>query len=483
LHYFVGVDETDSFSSFSTSSKILDLQKQGWQRVASKECWTTKEQLAEKPEYCIVDGACVDAFRSGTSGQSLVENKDYFTSRWRLWSHRRGQLHAKNLAYQMLDAKNSAIYSRGLQTVVNKVARTNRKSTSTSSRDLTDTTASAIEGGAAANNNNPFAACQDACWALLIEDLRLECTAQAVERALNLPSPAPHPTIAVPDANTGSSASAISVDVNNKNTDITSPSSVVGNEVGAETVEDYAERRRARLIKEARTHRNAITTCVDAAPSTGVTSPLAGKRTFDPALLDAKLDTEEDLRNLELLGKSRVHGYKDNFFRDSDDSGFDSENDAVVERKTLQRLSASLSQNSSEKWFGYESSSKKNNGERKRTTPAEAYADIYGDAGRGSIISDTLEMRVFGGWEDREKVLKANSKADAQAVSVSNTFLPTAGPHCKQPPNDTTLNHTSIFSSNDIENFSGEGKGIRPTLPEQGSGKNPDYNPIHTKNL
>lgn len=428
-----------------------------------------------------MDGTCVDAFRSGTSGQSLVENKDYFTSRWRLWSHRRGQSHAQKLAYQMLDAKNSAIYSRGLHTVVNKVARTNRKSTS--SRNVT--TASAIEGEAAANN--PFAACQDACWALFIEDLRLECTAQAVERALNLSSPAPHPTIAVPDANTGSSVK--SVDVNNKNTDITSPSSAVGgaNAAGAESDQDYAERRRARLIKEAQAYRNASTTCVDAAPSTGVTSPLAGKRTFDPALLDAKIDTEEDLRNLELLGKSRVHGYKDKYCHDSDDSGFDSENDGVIERKTLQRLSATL--NSSEKWYGHGSSSKKNNGETKKTTLAEAqklestYADIYGDAGRGSIMSDALEMRAFGGWEDREKLMKANGKADAQAVSVSTTFSPTAGPHDKRPPNNTTLNHTSIFKSNDIENVSGEDKSVKPTSPEQGSGKNSDYSPIHTATL
>lgn len=431
-----------------------------------------------------MDGTCVDAFRSGTSDQSLVENKDYFTSRWRLWSLRRGQSHAQKLAYQMLDAKNSAIYSRGLQTKVNKVARTNRKSTS--SRNVT--TASAIEGEAEAAANDPFAACQDACWALFIEDLRLECTAQAVERALNLSSPASHPTIAVPDANTGSSVK--SVDVNNKNTDIKSPSSV-GNEAGAEIDLDYAERRRARLIKEAQAYRNASTTCVDAASSTGVTltSPLAGKRTFDPALLDAKIDTEDDLRNLELLGKSRVHGYKDKYCHDSDDSGFDSENDGVIERKTLQRLSESLAQNSSEKWYEYGSSSKKNNDETKKTTLAEAeklgntYADIYGDAGRGSIMSDALEMREFGGWEEREKLMKANAKADAQAVSISTTFLPTGGPHDKRPPNDTTLNHTSIFKSNDIENVSGEGKSVEPTSPEQGSGKNSDYSPIHAARL
>jgi len=71
--------------------------KQGWLRLASKDCWAGTD-IVGKLEYCIVKKSCVGAFRSG---QTLIENEDYFTSRWGFWKHHRGEKHSKNAAFQV----------------------------------------------------------------------------------------------------------------------------------------------------------------------------------------------------------------------------------------------------------------------------------------------------------------------------------------------------------------------------------------------
>jgi len=442
---------------------ILDefkTQKQGWYRIASKECWTG-EDLVGKPEHCIVKGACAEAFRSG---QLLEENKDFFTSRWALWKHHKGEHHSKKMGYQLLDTKNSAI----------------------SSRVLRNRSVSNPYGAAAAPENDKDIAaqsvadrlrhCEDACWAMLLEDLRLECTAKAVERVLNAPlvSP-PFPTLALPGAGASNVRSELI---------LTSPITALapaetGGVAGAGKEIDYAARRRERLKKEAQAFRDKNTsdgtnTNANGNGNVSTLSPLAAVRRYDPALLDVQIDSAEYLQSLAELRKSRLHGFTSERENqgagqkreDSDDSGFDSENEGVVDRESLQRLSVDLKQ-SPEKWFGQESSDGRKYSRTKKESKSKnskglrnIYEDIYGDSGRGSTMCDALEMQEFGGWKNREKLLNDQNQAREtrmQSESQSqHAQLPSAGPALDP-----------------------RGRGRAISMEPGSSGKDSDYNPLH----